>query len=227
MPTASSLTTAMFAILSLVMAGLGAGFLRRSGVAAVAVFLAAYLVVPAVLAGTGRLDRYDPMPAPALVLILVLTIGTVTTAFSRIGARVAGELPLGLLVGFQGFRVAVELLLHRLYLEGVVPVQMTYAGRNFDIVSGASALLLGWWITRRRDVPRGLVLGWNFLGLALLVNIVAIAVLSTPTSFRQFMDGPANTLPSAFPFVWLPTILVQVALFGHLILFRRLRRSPT
>jgi len=36
-------------------------------------------------------------------------------------------------------------------------------------------------------------------------------------------DGPPNTLPSAFPFVWLPTFLVQLALAGHLILFRRLR----
>lgn len=225
MPTASSLTTLLFVLLALLMAGVGAAFLRRSGVGAVVVFLLGYLLLPAVLAGTGRLDRYDPMPAPALLLILALTVGTVVTAFSRIGDWVGGALSLAVLVGFQGFRIPVELLLHRLFVEGVVPVQMTYAGRNFDIVSGATALLVAGWISRRRDVARGLLLAWNFLGLALLVNIVAIAVLSTPVSFRRFPDGPANTLPSVFPFVWLPTILVQMALFGHLVLFRRLRRS--
>lgn len=224
MTTASGLTTLLFVVLSLIMAGVGVAFLRRSGVAAVTVFLVGYLVVPAVLAGSGRLDQYDPLPAPALLLILALTLGTVAAAFSPIGARVGSEQSLAVLVGYQCFRIPVELLLHRLNAAGVVPVQMTWTGRNFDIVSGVTALLLGWWISRRSDTPRGLVQAWNVLGLALLANIVAIAVLSTPTLFRQFPDGPANTLPSVFPFVWLPAILVQMALFGHLVLFRRLRR---
>jgi hypothetical protein len=57
----------------------------------------------------------------------------------------------------------------------------------------------------------------------LLVNIIAIAVLSTPVPFRRFMDGPANLLPSTFPYVWLPSFLVQVALGSHLLVFRHLR----
>lgn len=64
----------------------------------------------------------------------------------------------------------------------------------------------------------------NLLGLGLLANIVAIAVLSTPVPFRAFMNEPANRLPSMFPYVWLPTFLVQAALFGHLLVFRALRR---
>jgi hypothetical protein len=68
------------------------------------------------------------------------------------------------------------------------------------------------------------VLGWNVLGLALLANIVAIAVLSTPTLHR-FPEGPPNVLPSTFPWVWLPSFLVQVALGSHLLVFRRLRRA--
>jgi hypothetical protein len=43
-----------------------------------------------------------------------------------------------------------------------------------------------------------------------------------PVPFRQFMNEPANLLPSTFPFVWLPTFLVQAALFGHLLVFRAL-----
>ena len=68
-----------------------------------------------------------------------------------------------------------------------------------------------------------MVLGWNVLGLALLANIVVIAVLSTPTLHR-FPEGPPNLLPSTFPWVWLPSFLVQVALGSHLLVFRRLRR---
>ena len=60
------------------------------------------------------------------------------------------------------------------------------------------------------------------LGFALLANIITIAVLSTPIPFRKFMEGPPNLLPSTFPFVWLPTFLVQAALFGHVLVFRAL-----
>ena len=73
-------------------------------------------------------------------------------------------------------------------------------------------------------VPRAVVLGWNVLGLALLANIVVIAVLVTP-ALHRFPEGPPNLLPSTFPWVWLPSFLVQVALGSHLLVFRRLRRE--
>jgi hypothetical protein len=71
-------------------------------------------------------------------------------------------------------------------------------------------------------VPPVVLLVWNLLALALLANIVVVAVLSTPVPFRSFPDGPANLLPSTFPFVWLPTCLVQAALVGHLLIMRAL-----
>jgi hypothetical protein len=68
------------------------------------------------------------------------------------------------------------------------------------------------------------VLAWNVLGLALLANIVAVAALSTPVPFRRFLEGPPNLLPGTFPWIWLPSFLVQVALASHLLVFRRLRQ---
>jgi len=44
--------------------------------------------------------------------------------------------------------------------------------------------------------------------------------------FRSFTSGPPNLLPSTFPFIWLPTFLVQAALFGHLVVFRALGKRP-
>jgi hypothetical protein len=229
-----SLTTSLFVALVLLMAILVAWALRRASVRggrprsallAIALFLAVYLALPAALALAGALNRYDPLPAPALLVLLGLTVVTVGVALSPIGASLATSLPLAVLVGYQAFRIPVEWALHRWYEEGVVPIEMSYAGRNFDIVSGATAALLGAWLLRNPRAPRAVLLVWNLVGLGLLVNIVAVAVLATPTPFRQFTSGPPNLVPSTFPFVWLPSFLVQLALIGHLLVFRRLRAA--
>ena len=227
MPTATTLTTALFSLLVLVMVIVTAAGLRRAGLGAgtVAGILILYLVVPAILAKSGALNRYSPLPAPALLLLLALSITTVVVVSSRIGAKVSLALPIAWIVLFQSFRIGVEFLLHRLYLEGAVPVQMTYSGRNFDIISGLIGLGLGLWLLSGRSAPRPVLLALNLLGLGLLLNIVIVAVLSTPVPFRVFTEGPPNLLPSTFPFIWLPSFLVQLALASHLLIFRKLRQT--
>jgi hypothetical protein len=229
MATATAASATLFSGLVLVVALVIAyGLVRaRVGIVATLAILLAYLAIPSALARLGMLSRYDPLPAPALLLLLGLTLLTVAIVFSPLGARVAAGIALGAIVALQAFRIPVELLLHRLYLEGAVPIQMTYLGRNFDVISGITGLVLGLWLLRRRSTPRGVVLAWNLLGLALLVNIVAVAVLSTPVPFRRFTEGPPNLLPSTFPYIWLPSFLVQVALGSHLLVFRQLRGRPT
>ncbi|MGH7584977.1 MAG: hypothetical protein ACREMH_01910 [Gemmatimonadales bacterium] len=186
-----------------------------------------YLAVPGVLAAGGALGRYDPLPAPALVLLLTQALVTVALVSTRAGSLLASSIPLGAVVALQAFRIPVEIVLHRLYVEGVVPVQMTWSGRNFDVVTGLTGLVLGGWILSGRTVPRGVVLAWNVLGLALLANIVTVAALSTPVPFRRFLEGPPNLLPGTFPWIWLPSFLVQVALASHLLVFRKLRQPDS
>ena len=228
MPTASATTAGLFSVLVVVVAAVVVVAFRSSGVRGrhSLGMLVAWIGIPGVLAWRGALGRYDPLPPPALLLLLGLTLLTVGFVFSRVGARLATGISLGAMVALQAFRIPVELLLHQLHVEGIVPIQMTYMERNFDVVTGISGLLLGLWILSRRPVPRGVVLLWNLLGLALLVNIVAIAAVSTPVPFRRFLESPPHTLPSTFPFVWLPSFLVQVALGSHLLIFRRLVMSP-
>ena len=228
MPTESAPTAMLFSVLVFVVAPIVLLALRRRGAMGLPGTLGnlvAYLVIPGLLAWRGVISRYDPLPAPALLLLLALTLLTVAILLSPVGARLAAGLALGAVVAFQAFRIPVELLLHRMYTDGTVPVQMTYTGRNFDVVTGVSGLVLGLWLLSGRSVPRGVIWGWNILGLALLANIVSIAVLSTPVPFRRFLESPPHTLPSTFPYIWLPSFLVQVALGSHLLVFRQLRRG--
>jgi hypothetical protein len=91
-------------------------------------FVLVYLAVPALLATTRLLDRYDAMPAPALLLVLFLTAVTVLFAVSSLEAHLSSSIGLATLVGFQVFRVPVEWLLHWLAVEQVNPEVMTYSG---------------------------------------------------------------------------------------------------
>jgi len=188
---------------------------------AIVLVLLGWLVVPGMLAARGALDRWSPMPAPPLVVIALLTLATLGLALSPFGGKVARRFTLAALVGFQFFRAPLELLLNRLSHEGLVPAAMTFHGRNFDIVSGILAALVAmYWLGGGRS--RAAVAVWNVIGLVLLANVVMIAVRLTPAFGVE--GQPANVLPAVFPWVWLPTFLVQAALFGHIVVFRALAR---
>jgi hypothetical protein len=191
---------------------------RRTTVAAG--LAAAWIGVTGVAAARGALHFQTPPTMLALFpCVLVIAIGL---ALSPVGRRIALGLPLAALVGYQGFRVLVELVMHRAYVEGLMPVQMSYSGRNFDIVTGLTALLLGAWLLGGERQSRGLVFAWNTLGLVLLANVVGVALLSAPTPLRVFMNEPANVWITHAPWVWLPAVMVLAALCGHVLVYRRL-----
>lgn len=186
--------------------------------------LGAWLGITATLAGGGLLRDFARLPPPLFLLVAVSLLLTLSVAFSAVGKRLALGLGVAALIGFQAFRLPLELFLFQMEQAGIVPVQMTFAGRNFDILTGITAIPVAWLVARGRLPAWGALL-WNLLGLGLLVNIVVVAILSTPVPFRAFHEGPANTIVAEAPFVWLPVFLVMAALLGHLLLFRRLRHG--
>jgi hypothetical protein len=181
-----------------------------------------WLAATGVAAQSGVLRRWDAVPPPFAAMPAAILVLGVVVAASALGTRLARGLPLAALVGVQAFRLPLELVMHRAYEEGIMPVQMSYSGRNFDIVTGITAALLGAWLARR-PVPGWVVGAWNLLGLALLVNVVTVAILATPV-FRWFGDEHLNVWVTYPPFVWLPAVMVTAAWAGHLVIWRRLRR---
>ncbi|MFN8060389.1 MAG: hypothetical protein U0Q12_14640 [Vicinamibacterales bacterium] len=175
-------------------------------------------------AAAAGLLRFSPFPPTMALLFAAIGLGAIGLGVSPLGRLLSRALPLSVLVGSQAFRVVVELLMHRAYEEGLMPVQMSYAGYNWDILSGVSAAVLGMILAIRR-LPRWVVATWNVMGLLLLVNVLTIAMLSAPTPLRLFHNEPANVWITAMPWVWLPAVMVFGALLGHVLVFRRLRAS--
>lgn len=125
-------------------------------------------------------------------------------------------------------RVPVEIVLLRLYMGGAVPQLMTFEGRNFDIVVGIIAPLIGLLFLKRKISLKGLLF-WNFVGLGFVLFIVVNAVLSIESPFQLFAFEQPNRAVLYFPYVLLPAIIVPIVIYTHLsdigILLRKIK-SP-
>lgn len=182
-----------------------------------------WLAATLALAASGRLS-FTSRPPTAGILIAVAIAVAFAVGTSGLGSRLATGIPLAALVGVQAFRFPLELMLHRAYREGLMPVQMSYSGFNFDILTGLSAIVVALYLARR---PDAIIVArvWNAAGIVLLANILTIAVLSTPTPIRVFHNEPANEWIAHAPWVWLPAVFVAAAIVGHIVVFRRLRQD--
>ncbi|MGE0363479.1 MAG: hypothetical protein AB7H93_19900 [Vicinamibacterales bacterium] len=195
---------------------------RGPAVAAVA----AWMAVTAAAARSGHLARFDLTPPPMAVLVLSVFTLAFALGLGPVGTRLAHVVPLATLIGLQAFRLPLELVMHRAATLGIMPAEMSYSGYNFDIVTGAGALLLALAMRNGVAVPRAAVWAWNLWGLWCLAVIAVVAVGSSPM-VRAFGDDPRhlNTWVLHFPYVWLPAVLVTLALAGHIVVAKALRRD--
>ncbi|MGU3375904.1 hypothetical protein [Chryseobacterium sp. M5A1_1a] len=122
-------------------------------------------------------------------------------------------------------RIFVEITLHWLFLYKMVPELMTFEGINFDILTGISAPFIAYYGIRKSKISKNLLICWNIIGLALLFNIVSIAFFSTPSPLQKIAFTQPNIAILYFPFSWLPTFIVPVILFGHLVSIRQLLKQ--
>jgi hypothetical protein len=118
-------------------------------------------------------------------------------------------------------RIPVELVLYWLFLHKAVPELMTFSGRNFDILAGITAPFVYYFGFLKNMIHRKGILLWNIICLLLLLNIVVNAILSAPTPFQQFAFGQPNIAILHFPYIWLPTVVVPIVLFSHLVAIRK------
>ncbi len=192
----------------------------------VAAGLSLWLLITGGLALAGITENFDKRPPPLMVIVFIGFIITIIVARGRVGTQVALTLPVASLIAFQSFRFPLELLLHRAYLDGLMPIQMCFEGNNFDILTGiGGAGIGGYYLATKQEVPKAVAWAFNLMGIGLLVTIAGIAIASMPV-FAAFGDEHINTWVGYFPFIWLPAIFVTFALFGHIVLTKRLLLLP-
>ena len=156
--------------------------------------------------------------APAILFIILLLI-------TKSGRKFTDNIDLKKLTLVHIVRVPVEITLFMLSTHKLIPELMTFAGRNFDILSGITAPIVYFVCFKNSQLKnRKLLLVWNFICLGLLLNIVINALLSAPFPFQQFAFDQPNIAILYFPFTWLPCFIVMIVLYSHLAAIRQLVR---
>lgn len=164
----------------------------------------------------------NTIPPRFLLLVLppiLLIIGLFSTSNGR---QYIDNLDVKILTILHAVRVPVEVVLFWLCVHKTVPELMTFEGRNFDILSGLTAPLIFYFGFVKNKINKKVILFWNFICLAFLINIVGNAVLSAPFPFQRFAFDQPNIAVLYFPFNLLPSFVVPLVLFSHLAAIKKL-----
>lgn len=122
-------------------------------------------------------------------------------------------------------RLPVEIVLFGLFTHKMVPELMTFEGRNFDIIMGITAPVIGFLLIRGK-LNKKILLTWNVVGLILVSFILFNGLLSAELPFQQFAFEQPNRAVAYFPFVLLPATVVPIVIWTHIsdiILLRKQR----
>jgi hypothetical protein len=216
-------------LLSLLMAAAWTGLLarrqKRYGVGAAAFFLA---VLVANIAGdsAGWFTRLDILPPPFVVMnfVILATVLLVGLGYGGPpGNMLVRSLQVETLVALQIFRLPLELLMLRAAYLQIMPVEFSMLGYNLDVLTGLGALLISAYCAWTWSLPLKLIWAWNLMGMVCLLVIAVLAVLTSP-NVHAFGAAPQhiNSWVLYFPYGLLPSVLVSLAVLGHVLLTRKL-----
>jgi hypothetical protein len=185
----------------------------------------AWLGLQGVVFATGFYLKTDTVPPRFALAVVPTFIAIAYFLTTQSSANILDKLSLKDLTLVHVCRIPVEIGLLWLYQSQQIPQIMTFEGRNFDVFSGLTALPMVWYAFQNNSIKRTPLLIWNIVCLALVCIIVVIAILSAPTPFQQFGFEQPNVGVLKFPFGWLPSFIVPVVVFCHLVSIRQLLKK--
>ena len=143
---------------------------------------ASYFIAMGFFAANGAFLTFTPFPPRILLLVLASLIAALTLLLSPGTRPLWGSIALQSIIGLQCFRFLAELLIFWLEHEKAMPVVMTLAGRNYDLLVPVTALLIYLWLRNRKISAGGRrwLIAWNLIGIGVLLNTVGTAILSLP-----------------------------------------------
>ncbi|NQZ78169.1 MAG: hypothetical protein HRT61_18995 [Ekhidna sp.] len=159
------------------------------------------------LSGVPRLPAIASIPLAAIIYLF---------AWPRT-RQILIAMPITTLHYIHIIRVPVEMVIWWLAVSRAMPMDMTFEGSNLDIISGISAPFAAVFMVGARSKSKIGAIIWNGLALALLINIVTLAISYTPYLYTPSGSEVGNIGIFFFPYVLLPTFIVPAVFFSHLV----------
>jgi len=190
-------------------------------------FLLLWLFITGYLGMKKFFEDFSSMP-PRVPLFILMFLVSLAVFFNFIlKEQGLAKVQQKFLVLFQVFRLPVEVLLAMLAREALLPKELSLEGRNFDIITGITALFVFFYVHKKgEEQSRKVLIAWNAMGVVLLSGVVIQGIFSTPYPFQIFAFEPANFIMGSFPVTWLPLFLVPTAYFFHFVsLYKVLKKG--
>src|SRR3984957_12923778 len=186
--------------------------------------LTAWFALVVTIGASAALDPVRGFGVPALGLTVGLPVAALVSAFLAFGPIRAAMLtaPLPALVAVNAVRTVPGFLFVLLYARGELPAPFAPSAGWGDIFAGVAPLPLAWSIIRFGRQAAPLVFAWSVIGIADLVNAIALGALSAPSPLQIFVGPPHSSAMTALPWLLVPGFLVPILLFIHIVIVYRL-----
>ena len=181
----------------------------------VTLMIIAWSILQCLLAYFGFFMDTEALPPRFTFVLLPATLAIVYTLLPKQRGRVIADRNLRVSTFLHLVRVPVEFCLFLLFTHKMIPELMTFEGRNFDIIAGITAPIIGFLYLKNRIGTRGM-LAWNLVGLGLVLFILFNGILSSELPFQMFAHDQPNAAMKYFPFILLPATIVPIVVFAHL-----------
>jgi hypothetical protein len=176
-----------------------------------------WLLAQGIIASIGFYTHTSSLPPRLLLALLPPILSAVLLVTTAKGKKLISNVSLPPLTLLHVVRIPVEIVLLLLFINKTIPGIMTFEGRNFDIISGITALLVYYFGFVQKKMSNRLIIAWNIICLVLLANIVTIAILAAPFPFQQLAFDQPNIAVLYAPYIWLPAFIVPAVLFAHVV----------
>ncbi len=199
---------------------------RRKTILTFVGVLSAWLGIQFLVLDSGFYLNDSLPPRLPLFMILPLFLFTGIFLYLKRNSEVLHSIPIHIPIAYQSFRTVIELLFWFTFAAGILPIQVTFEGANYDVLLGISAIFVAIYAYRKTASKKFLIL-WNVIG----IFVVGWAAFTFITSFYfpSIWDVSESIFLNGgflkFPFVLLPLFFMPSAVFMHVLSIVQLKRA--
>ena len=166
----------------------------------------------------------SPPPLP-LGLIIPIGIGLVILPRFKSFAAAIRLAPAWFLIGVQAYRVLGGNFIVLWALGAPVPAIFALPAGIGDVLTGVLAIPAAIYVARQGRYWRGVGMAWNVLGIADMINALALGFMTSPGPLQMLALDHPNLVASTYPTVLTPFFAVPLSLVLHGLSLWQLRKG--